>query len=268
MQLGLTAKLGFTEKTDRLISSPVFTAIRRLAIDIIAISDDASPMRYPGGKGKCYQRLINLMPPHQTYIESHLGGGAVMRNKKAALRSIGLEIDPLVIEQWREERLGLCELYQADAVTFLETFTFTGDELVYVDPPYVPETRRRIKVYRCDYTYADHQRLLDCLVSLPCKVMLSGYDNELYNSVLIGWRKVQFSAKTHADVREEVVWMNFESPDRLHDSRYRGETFRERQTIQRRQARLRSRIDDMDPIERTELLQWMQENYGNSGKAA
>ncbi|GLO06580.1 MULTISPECIES: DNA adenine methylase [Pseudomonas] len=225
-------------------------------------------MKYPGGKGKCYQRLINLMPPHQTYIESHLGGGAVMRNKKAAQRNIGLEIDPVVIEQWRAEQLGLCELHQVDAVTFLESFPFTGNELVYVDPPYVPETRRRAKVYRCDYTYADHQRLLDCLVSLPCKVMLSGYDNELYNSVLCGWRKVQFSAKTHTGVRKEVVWMNFDTPDRLHDCRYRGETFRERQNIQRRQARLRSRIDDMDAMERSELLQWMQENYGNAGEAA
>ncbi|MEE1882658.1 DNA adenine methylase [Pseudomonas soli] len=225
-------------------------------------------MKYPGGKGKCYQRLINLMPPHQTYIESHLGGGAVMRNKKAAKRSIGLDIDPVVIERWRSETSAVCELHQVDAVTFLSSFSYVGDELVYVDPPYVPETRRRSKVYRCDYTQADHVKLLGCLTSLPCKVMLSGYDNDLYNEVLRGWRKVQFSAKTHVEVREEVVWLNFDPPNQLHDSRYRGETFRERQTIQRRQARLRSRIDEMDPVERTELLQWMQEHYGNTGEAA
>ena len=55
---------------------------------------------------------------------------------------------------------------------------------------------------------------------------------------------------------------------RLHDSRYLGETFRDRQTIQRRQARLRSRIDSMNALERHELLQWMQENYGNAEEAA
>ncbi|RII74314.1 DNA adenine methylase [Pseudomonas monteilii] len=225
-------------------------------------------MRYPGGKGKCYQRLINLMPPHQTYIESHLGGGAVMRNKKAAQRSIGLDLDLCVIERWRAEQPDACELHQVDAVSFLEAFSFDGDELVYADPPYVAETRRRSKVYRCDYTNTDHLRLLRCLAALPCNVMLSGYDNELYNRELAGWRKVSFPAKTHVDVREEVVWMNFDAPDRLHDARYRGETFRDRQTIQRRQARLRSKIDGMDPLERHELLQWMQDNYGIAEEAA
>lgn len=225
-------------------------------------------MRYPGGKGKCYQRLINLMPPHQTYIESHLGGGAVMRNKKAAQRNIGLDLDSKVIERWQQEFPGICELHQVDAVTFLENYSFDGQELVYVDPPYLPETRRRAKVYRCDYTEYDHVRLLRCLAGLPCNVMLSGYECDLYNRHLIGWQKINFSAKTHLDMREETVWMNFESPSRLHDSRYMGETFRDRQTIQRRRSRLRSRIERLDPIERNELLRWMQEHFGNAEEVA
>ena len=51
-------------------------------------------MNYPGGKGGVYQKLINLMPPHEVYIETYLGGGAVIRNKKPAKRNIGIEIDP------------------------------------------------------------------------------------------------------------------------------------------------------------------------------
>lgn len=191
-----------------------------------------------------------------------------MRHKKAAQRSIGLDLDATVIERWHTEQAGTCELHHVDAVAFLKTFTFTGDEFVYVDPPYVPQTRRRAKVYRCDYTEEDHIRLLNCLVTLPCNVMISGYDSELYNRELEGWRKVSFPAKTHVDVREEVVWMNYEPANRLHDSRYLGETFRDRQTIQRRQARLRSRIDSMNELERHELLQWMQENYGTAEEAA
>lgn len=225
-------------------------------------------MRYPGGKGKCYQHLINLMPPHQTYIESHLGGGAVMRNKKAALRNIGLDLDPKVIKLWKTEFPDLCELYQVDAIEFLEGYSFEGHELVYVDPPYLSETRRRKKVYRCDYTEKDHIRLLKCLIALPCKVMLSGYDNDLYNRVLVGWHKVNFPAKTHVEVRTETIWMNFEPIGRLHDSRYLGGTFRERQTIQRRQERLRARINNLNPIERHELLEWMQEHYGNAEEVA
>jgi len=47
-------------------------------------------MNYPGSKGGVYQRLINLMPPHEVYIETHLGGGAVIRKKKPAKKNIGL----------------------------------------------------------------------------------------------------------------------------------------------------------------------------------
>jgi len=54
-------------------------------------------MNYPGGKGGVYHKLINLMPPHEIYIETHLGGGAIMRNKYPAKRNIGIEIDSQVI---------------------------------------------------------------------------------------------------------------------------------------------------------------------------
>jgi DNA adenine methylase len=57
-------------------------------------------MNYPGGKGGVYQKLINIMPPHEVYIETHLGGGAIMRNKRPAKINIGIEIDPKVIAMW------------------------------------------------------------------------------------------------------------------------------------------------------------------------
>ena len=48
-------------------------------------------MGYFGSKatsGLC-QALIALMPPHSVYIESHLGGGALMKRKPTGVRSIG-----------------------------------------------------------------------------------------------------------------------------------------------------------------------------------
>ena len=52
-------------------------------------------MGYFGSKatsGLC-QPLIAMMPPHDTYIETHLGGGAIMRRKLAALHNIGIDRD-------------------------------------------------------------------------------------------------------------------------------------------------------------------------------
>ncbi|MGK9417164.1 DNA adenine methylase [Pseudomonas cedrina] len=220
-------------------------------------------MKYPGGKGKCYQRLINLMPAHQTYIESHLGSGAVLRHKKPALRNIGIDLDPTIPKRWAAEPVRPeFEWVNADAATFLSDFPYSGHELVYADPPYLASTRRREKVYRYDYCEGDHRRLLEVLKRLPCSVMISGYESPLYDELLQGWRKTTFAAKTHAEVRQECVWMNFAPPQHLHDTRYLGHTFRERQTISRRQERLRTRIDAMDPVERNDLVRWMTETYG------
>ncbi len=54
-------------------------------------------MQYPGGKGSSYQKIINLIPPHAVYIETHLGGGAVMRAKRPAAVNIGLDLNREVL---------------------------------------------------------------------------------------------------------------------------------------------------------------------------
>lgn len=218
-------------------------------------------MRYPGGKGKTYQHVINLMPPHRVYIETHLGGGSVMRNKLPAERNVGIDADDRVISAWLTERRPGLELLCEQAEDVLARLDFRGDELVYVDPPFHPATRRRQRVYRHDYTESDHRRLLLVLRSLPCMVIVSGYANALYDTMLSGWGRRTFLAKTHADVREETMWFNFEPPKVLHDSRFVGDDFRERQTRKRRFQRLQERVHGMDPVERSAFTQWLNEAY-------
>jgi hypothetical protein len=78
---------------------------------------------------------------------------------------------------------------------------------------------------------------------------------------LATWRKVTFFAKTHVDVREECVWMNFPQPTELHDASYLGATFRERQAVKRRHQRMVERFDRMDPVEREHVLQMLDAQY-------
>jgi site-specific DNA-adenine methylase len=205
------------------------------------------------------------MPPHRVYIETHLGGGAVMLNKRAAKVSIGIDIDEKVVARWRAMSVLRCDLVQADAVCYLNENRFLGDELVYADPPYVPSTRRRARVYAHDYELEDHVRLLATLKALPCMVMLSGYDNDLYGTELSNWHKSSFPAKTHTGLREEHVWTNFEPPLRLHDGRHLGDNFRARQAIKRRRLRLEERFARMNPRERHELLQGLNARFGIVG---
>lgn len=122
-------------------------------------------MNYPGGKGGVFQKIINLMPPHEVYIESHLGGGAVIRNKRVARRNVGIEIDPEVVGVWKKMSPVGFELAQDDAINYLKKYHFTGTELVYCDPPYLRETRKKDeRLYRFDYSREQHRELLSLAV--------------------------------------------------------------------------------------------------------
>ena len=219
------------------------------------------PMRYPGGKGKTFQHIINMMPPHRVYIETHLGGGSVLRNKLPAVRNIGIDADHRVVTSRHFQQIPQVELVHGEAEVFLAQYKFRGDELVYSDPPYHPHTRKRVRVYRKDYSVEDHERLISILKALPCMVILSGYENNLYNSALEGWRTRTFLAKTHTGMREETMWFNFDIPQVLHDPRYLGHNFRERQTTKRRLLRLQDKVTRMDPLERAAFSQWLQNNF-------
>lgn len=215
-------------------------------------------MRYPGGKGKCFQHVINLLPPHSTYIETHLGGGAVLRHKKTARTNIGIDKDPVVIRSWRLRFPTLATYVEGDAIDFLASQTFSGDEVVYCDPPYLPSTRRQARVYTHDYTERDHLRLLEALRNIRCRIVVSGYSSELYDALLRDWSTRTFWAKAHDSLRLEKLWYNFQTPSHLHDVRYIGRNFRERQTIKRRLSRLQRRMSMLSPAERQSLLEWLE----------
>lgn len=225
-------------------------------LDIIIVFRDNNNMNYPGGKGKVFQKLINLMPPHAVYIETHLGGGAIMLNKRPASRNIGIDIDPKVIEMWTNVNQSNIELILTDAIAYLKDYQFTGKELVYCDPPYLRETRKKYyPLYKYEYTYEQHIELLEVIKSLPCMIMISGYQSKLYSDSLKGWYTQFFQAATRAGATAtEWVWMNYSPPVELHDYRYLGDTFRERERIKKKSNRWVRRLESMPVLERQALL--------------
>lgn len=217
-------------------------------------------MAYLGGKGNCYSQIIGMMPSHRVYIETHLGGGAVMRAKRPAMRQIGVDIDEKVIEAWRQ-RAAPCELIQDDAVAFLARYSFVGDEVVYCDPPYPLECRNERNRYRHEYNDDDHATLLDVLLSLKCRVLISGQPTALYNDRLAKWRCVSFNAAARRGMRRELLWMNFAEPEFLSDPLKSAGGFRERERIKRRLKTMQKKVDQMTGIERSLFFDWIAENY-------
>ena len=200
--------------------------------------------------GLC-QPIIALMPPHDTYIETHLGGGAIMKRKPAALRNIGIDLDAKALAHFECDYP--VEKVHGCAHRFLAEYDYHGRELVYCDPPYLHETRSSMRRYRFEYEKRDHVELLALLKRLPCHVMLSGYPSKLYDQHLAHWRSLELQVMNQAGVRTEKLWFNFE-PDRVFWPSYAGRNFTHRQTIKRKAASWARRYQAMPPAERLAVL--------------
>lgn len=247
-------------------------------VDNTAISRDAAAM-YPGGKNASgvYQRIISLMPPHRVYIEPFFGSGAVFWMKRPAELNIGLDLDPDVIHTGLERRalspeMALPRFLVAhdEALAFLSSYKFRGDELVYCDPPYLHSTRTwdGLSLYKFEMTDADHVRLLKILRRINAKVILSGYASKMYETALAGWNSVTFTAYTrHNNPRAEWLWFNYPPPVELHDYRYLGNGFRERERIKRKIGRWARRLHAMPILERQALLAAMQSERATAAPA-
>lgn len=217
-------------------------------------------MSYLGSKAASgvYQKIIAEMPPHDTYIETHLGGGAVMLRKPPAMCNIGIDIDGQTLEDFARQHNRLyIDLVRADAVDYLNHYDFyrAGRVLIYVDPPYMPETRTSRARYRYEYSVADHERLLSCLVSLPrnVSVILSGYPSQLYDERLTGWRSKEFQAMTRGGVRTEKIWMNYPE-GQAYSHAFAGKDYNDRARIKRKVARWRDKFAALPPAERLAIM--------------
>lgn len=65
------------------------------------------------------------------------------------------------------------------------------ETLFFIDPPYVRSTRTaNIVAYRHEMTDQEHIELLTLINDVEGKVIISGYDHDLYNQYLSDWKKV------------------------------------------------------------------------------
>jgi len=219
-------------------------------------------MSYPGGKNGAgvYQRIISLMPPHDIYIEPFLGGGAVMRLKRPARLNIGTDLAASAIAAMdapytKNGEASSFRFQCRDGIEFLKSYLFSGGELVYCDPPYLAETRTDRRLYEHEMSDVDHRRLLRVAIALPCMVMISGYESTMYKKLLAGWNHICYQSMTRGGYpMTEWLWFNFPAPIALHDYRYLGEGFRERERIKRKKRRWVARLENMPTLERQALL--------------
>lgn len=156
----------------------------------------------------------------RTIVRSFLGFSAVSVSRKAksgfrgspqhchthpAIDWIGY---PALLEQFAERLQGVVieNMSALDLIPRLDS----PDTLFYVDPPYVHGSRVESKGYRFEMADADHEALLGLLEGLTGKVVLSGYDHEIYRGLEPkGWVRLDKEALAmNGAKRIETLWFN------------------------------------------------------------
>jgi DNA adenine methylase len=229
------------------------------------------PLRFVGAKSGCgvWQTIISEMPPHSLYVEAFAGTGAVLLRKRPAQTNIAIDSDAQTCAALKAtlatagaSAIVICD----DALTWLERNRrdFNQRTVVYCDPPYLQSTRKRPERYYAREARQEwkHETLLTVLARLAAggvNVMLSGYRSELYDRELATWRRVDYRAATRGGPVTECLWCSFEAPSRLHDYRFLGRNFRERERIKRKKARWLGKLGRVTPIEAAAILAALDE---------
>jgi DNA adenine methylase len=115
-------------------------------------------------------------------------------------------------------RIRQCLIEGDDWAAILDRYD-SPDTLFYCDPPYVPDTRKSGSrdMYLHELTHADHEALVDRLLTVQGMVLLSGYDHAIYAPLTAqGWDQMRREVKLQAhnsrvtpeDRRTECLWRN------------------------------------------------------------
>jgi hypothetical protein len=217
--------------------------------------------RYPGSKALSglAEWIIEQLPPHVYYVEPFAGKGGVFRSKPPALRTWLIDQDPEIVAWW--DRLGAPGAIAAhgDGIRWCELAAEWGpvDLLLYCDPPYLPETRVKLRLYRHEMSLVDHTRLLQALLRCRCAVAISGYASRLYDDMLAGWRRESRWVITRGGVlREEILWLNRlpASPGVAMEYSALGGNWRERERVNRKAERWAAKLQALPPNEQRAVM--------------
>jgi DNA adenine methylase len=111
------------------------------------------------------------------------------------------------------DRLSKVIVTNTDGIKLIEKYN-NPNTLLYCDPPYEQSTRTGAR-YNVDMDREGHVNFLNSVINSKSKILISGYDCELYDTLIEnGFTKHQFDVKTidgnfEKKTKVETVWKNY-----------------------------------------------------------
>lgn len=165
----------------------------------------------------CYDQSYDpIEQARRTIVRFHQSFGT-SNSSKNSWRNVQTYGGPRCATMWNDlpdtiisccERLKNAQIENTDAITLIERYN-DNNTLIYCDPPYLQNLRKR-NMYANEMSDQNHIDMLRALKDSRSMVVLSGYDNDLYNDELQGWRTDEKTTTAQMGLhRVEKIWMNF-----------------------------------------------------------
>ena len=152
----------------------------------------------------------------RTLVRFHQSFGTTNSSKKS-WRNVQTYGGPRCATMWNYlpdtiieccERLKNAQIENIDGIELIKRYNHP-DTLIYCDPPYLQSLRKK-NMYAHELGEDRHIEMLEILKQSKSKIILSGYDNDLYNEMLPDWRTYTKATTAQMGLRRtEKVWLNF-----------------------------------------------------------
>lgn len=168
----------------------------------------------------CYERVDDsIEQARRTLVRYHQSFGTSNSTKKS-WRNVQVHGGPRCATMWNNlpdiiceccSRLKEAQIENINAIDLIKRYN-NEDTLIYCDPPYLQSLRKK-NMYAVEMSDEQHIELLNVLKSSKSKIVLSGYDNKLYNDLLSDWFTDEKTTTAQMGLRRtEKLWMNY-SPE-------------------------------------------------------
>ena len=165
----------------------------------------------------CYEQSADpVEQARRTLVRYHQSFGT-SNSSKHSWRNVQTYGGPRTATMWNYlpdtileccERLKNAQIECINAIKLCERYN-SPDTLIYCDPPYLQSLRKK-NMYHHEMTEQQHIELLEVLLASKSKVIISGYESELYDSMLGGWHKEKKPTTAQMGLpRTEKIWFNF-----------------------------------------------------------
>jgi DNA adenine methylase len=153
----------------------------------------------------------------RTIVRSFMGWGSKAIGHRTGFRASCRESRSTEVDAWNNypekimkfaERFKQVLIESKDALEVIKE-QYGPDTLLYLDPPYVMETRNSRHQYQEEYTHDDHRELHELLESIEGMAVISGYRCDLYDDLYDDWERKDKKSRTQANgCSIESIWLN------------------------------------------------------------